>query len=205
MGNMIWADMENYMGKGWKDETDAIYNTTEVHTGPENKRECPCDTCPLFDACAAKGTECSAFRNWGTNGDFKDTDVQRLLRAAAQRGVVMSTKEFTAQEIAELNQTFDTANALTKWKFMQTPEYEKLPDAVRYTVERECLTHYFNMMTYGLSNWKEKFTATIPIRDLNPCRAAAAYFCGAPLHVMEQTDIGYFKVMCPGYYECIGA
>ena len=49
----------------------------------------------------------------------------------------MSTKEFTAQEIAELNQTFDTANALTKWNFMQTPEYEKLPDAVRYTVERE--------------------------------------------------------------------
>ena len=205
MGNMIWADMENYMGKGWKDETDAIYNTTEVHTGPENKRECPCDTCPLFDACAANGTECSAFRNCGTNGDFKDTDVQRLLRAAAQRGVVMSTKEFTAQEIAELNQTFDTANALTKWKFMQTPEYAKLPDAVRYTVERECLTHYFNMMTYGVSNWKEKFTATIPIRDLNPCRAAAAYFCGAPLHVMEQTDIGYFKVMCPGYYECIGS
>ena len=63
----------------------------------------------------------------------------------------------------------------------------------------------FNLLTYGLSNWKEKFTATIPIRDLNPCRAAAAYFCGAPLHVMEQTDIGYFKVMCPGYYECIGS
>ena len=80
MGNLIWADMENYMGKGWKDDTDAIYNTTEVHTGPENKRECPCDTCPLFEQCAANGTECSAFRNWGTNGDFKDTDVQRLLR-----------------------------------------------------------------------------------------------------------------------------
>ena len=47
----------------------------------------------------------------------------------------MSTKEFTAQEIAELNQTFDTANASTKWKFMQTPEFAKLPDAVRFTVE----------------------------------------------------------------------
>ena len=31
-------DMENYMGKGWKDDTDAIYNTTEVHTCSENKR-----------------------------------------------------------------------------------------------------------------------------------------------------------------------
>ena len=117
----------------------------------------------------------------------------------------MSTKEFTAQEIADINKDFAIGNALTKWKFMQTPEYEKLPDAVRYTVERECLTHYFNMMTDGMSNWKESFTAMIPIRDLNPCRAAAAYFCGAPLHVMEQVDVAYFKVMCPGYYECIGA
>ena len=37
----------------------------------------------------------------------------------------MSTKEMTAQEIAEINKEFDTANAFTKWKFMQTPEYEK--------------------------------------------------------------------------------
>ena len=204
MGNMIWADMENYMGKGWKDETDAIYNTTEVHTGPENKRECPCDTCPLFDACAADGTECSAFRNWGTNGDFKDTDVQRLLRAAAQRGVIM-TKQMSNAEIAKLNKTFRDANAFTQWKFMQTPEYQRLPLAVRCTVEKKCLTFYFDMMTDGMSNWKEKFTATIPIRDLNPCRAAAAYFCGAPLHVMEQVDVAYFKVMCPGYYECVGS
>ena len=87
MNNMIWTDSEVYMGRGtkWleKDGTEPIYNTTEVHMGPENKKDCPCDTCPMFDACATNGTECSAFRNRGTNGDFKDTDVQRLLRAAA--------------------------------------------------------------------------------------------------------------------------
>ena len=27
------------------------------------------------------------------------------------------------------------------------------------------------MMTDGMSNWKESFTAMIPIRDLDPCRA----------------------------------
>ena len=27
------------MGKGWKDDTDAIYNTTEVHTGFPRIRE----------------------------------------------------------------------------------------------------------------------------------------------------------------------
>ena len=40
------------------------------------------------------------------------------------------TKEMTTKEITELNQEFDSANAETKWKFMQTEEYERLPDAV---------------------------------------------------------------------------
>ena len=114
------------------------------------------------------------------------------------------SKEMTPEEIAALNSEFDTANAFTKWKFMQTPEYAKLPDAVRYTVEKECLTPYFNMITEGMTNWKESFTAMIPIRDLNPCRAAAEYFCGSPLHVMEQVDFE-FKVLCPGYYNCVGS
>ena len=52
----------------------------------------------------------------------------------------MSTKEFTAQEIAELNQTFDTANALTKWKFMQTPEYEGCRWSETYCGERVSYT-----------------------------------------------------------------
>ena len=113
-------------------------------------------------------------------------------------------KEMTDTEIAELNKEFGSANAFTKWKFMQTDAFKALPDAVRYTVEKECMTHYFNMMTDGMTNWKMPFKAMIPIRLLNPCRAAAAYFCGAPLHVMEQVDFE-FKVMCPGYYECVGA
>ena len=45
----------------------------------------------------------------------------------------MSTKEFTAQEIADINKDFAIGNALTKWMFMKTPEYARLPDAVRYT------------------------------------------------------------------------
>ena len=80
----IWTDAEAYMGRGIKDpENDHEYNTIEYHTGPENKRECPCDTCPMYEACAKDGRECSAFRNWGTNGDFADKDVTRLLRVAA--------------------------------------------------------------------------------------------------------------------------
>jgi hypothetical protein len=40
----------------------------------------PCDTCPLADSCATKFTECSAFRTWSKSGQFKDSDVGRLVR-----------------------------------------------------------------------------------------------------------------------------
>ena len=80
--NLI-AELSTSVGQGTYSYKKSAINHEEMHYGPENKRECPCDTCPLFEQCAANGTECSAFRNWGTNGDFKDNDVQRLLRAAA--------------------------------------------------------------------------------------------------------------------------
>ena len=109
------------------------------------------------------------------------------------------TKEMTPEEIADLNNEFDTANAFTKWKFMQTPEFNKLPDAVRYTVEKECLTHYFNILTDGMPDWKLPISGTIPIALLNPFRAAVEYFTGTELNVIEQVDTN-FKVFAKGYY-----
>lgn len=54
---------------------------SQMDTGsPENKREIPCDTCPLADRCAERFEECSAFRNWSKAGDFKDSDVARHIR-----------------------------------------------------------------------------------------------------------------------------
>jgi hypothetical protein len=111
----------------------------------------------------------------------------------------MSTKEMTAQEIADITKEFKTANASTKWKFMQTPEYARLPDAVRFTVEKECLTHYFNILTDGMPDWKLPISGTIPIRDLNPFRKAVEYFTGTELSVIEQVDTN-FKVFARGYY-----
>ena len=51
--------------------------------GPENKRECPCDTCPMFDTCLKNATECSAMRNWCSSGNYADKDLQRLVRGVA--------------------------------------------------------------------------------------------------------------------------
>ena len=49
---------------------------------PVNKKEIPCDTCEYEKTCELKVLECSAFRNWASTGDYKETDVARLLRAA---------------------------------------------------------------------------------------------------------------------------
>ena len=109
------------------------------------------------------------------------------------------SKEMKTAEIVELNKLFETPNALTKWKFMQTPYFAKLPDAVRYTVEKECFTHYFNILTDGMPDWKLPISGTIPIRDLNPFRKAVEYFTGTELSVIEQVDTN-FKVFARGYY-----
>ena len=109
------------------------------------------------------------------------------------------SKEFTDVEIAELNKEFKNANAFTQWKFMQTPEYQRLPLAVRCTVEKKCLTFYFDMITNGMSDWKMPIEAVIPINLLNPMRKAVEYFTGTELNVMEQQDTN-FKVFAKGYY-----
>ena len=111
----------------------------------------------------------------------------------------MSTKEMSAQEIAELNKEFRIANASTQWKFMQTPEFQRLPLAVRCTIEKKCLTHYFNILTDGMPDWKLPISGTIPIALLNPFRAAVEYFTGTELNVIEQVDTN-FKVFAKGYY-----
>ena len=116
------------------------------------------------------------------------------------------TKEMTTEEITELNQEFDSANAETKWKFMQTDEYKRLPDAVRYTVERECLSYYFDRLTEGMKDWKMPIRKIIPNQLLTPMRAACEYFTGTELHVVRQmkaiqtyplTDV---EVTAKGYY-----
>ena len=109
------------------------------------------------------------------------------------------SKEMSTAEIVELNKEFAVGNAFTKWKFMQSDAYKKLPDAVRFTVEKECLTHYFNILTDGMPDWKLPISGTIPIRDLNPFRKAVEYFTGTELSVIEQVDTN-FKVFARGYY-----
>ena len=79
--NLI-AELSTSVDQGIFSHKKSAINHEEMHYGPENKRECPCDTCLLFNQCLEKATECSAMRNWCSKGDFKDKDLQRLLRAA---------------------------------------------------------------------------------------------------------------------------
>jgi hypothetical protein len=81
MIDSIWYDAEAYNGKGTKFSDDVNFEVTEETYGCNNKRECPCDTCPNFNTCLENATECSAMRNWCSKGDYKDADLIRLVRA----------------------------------------------------------------------------------------------------------------------------
>ena len=76
----IWYDAEAYRGVGKGENDTEGYNAV---AGPENKRECPCVTCPMNLECLTNATECSAMRNWCSKGDFADKDLMRLVRGIA--------------------------------------------------------------------------------------------------------------------------
>jgi hypothetical protein len=74
--------MNDYFSIGFESEA-AFGKSTQsqvVLPIPENKRELPCDDCRFAEKCATDFTECSAFRNWSSGGDFRTADIARLIR-----------------------------------------------------------------------------------------------------------------------------
>jgi len=67
--------------------TDSYYNQDPSQASkvylptPANKKECPCDTCPMTDRCTDNAVDCKAFRIWSTKGDYNLTDINRLIRS----------------------------------------------------------------------------------------------------------------------------
>ena len=68
------AELSTSVGQGIYDSVRSNIIHEDQHYGPENKKDCPCDTCPMFDTCKVDMTECSAMRNWCSTGDYWDTD-----------------------------------------------------------------------------------------------------------------------------------
>jgi hypothetical protein len=80
MTHEVWIDAEAM--KGVPDNFSEMFSEKiEEILGPLNKRSCPCDTCPLAASCMTNETECSAFRNWASKGDFLDGQVGKHVRA----------------------------------------------------------------------------------------------------------------------------
>ena len=80
--NLI-AELSTSVDQGIFTSKKSNINHEEMHYGPENKKECPCDTCPMMQACLENATECSAMRNWCSKGDFAEKDLMRLVRGVA--------------------------------------------------------------------------------------------------------------------------
>ena len=83
MNTLIIDELSTSVGQGVFTSRKSAINHEEMHYGPENKRECPCDTCPMATACLENATECSAMRNWCSKGDYADKDLMRLVRECA--------------------------------------------------------------------------------------------------------------------------
>jgi hypothetical protein len=83
MNTLIIDELSTSVGQGIFTSKRSAINHDEMHYGPENKRECPCDTCPMMQQCLEGATECSAMRNWCSKGDFMDKDLMRLVRECA--------------------------------------------------------------------------------------------------------------------------
>ena len=81
--NLI-AELSTSVDQGIFSHKKSAINHEEMHYGPENKKDCPCDTCPMMQQCLENVTECSAMRNWCSKGDYVEKDLMRLVRAAAQ-------------------------------------------------------------------------------------------------------------------------
>ena len=73
MTHEIWIDVEAM--KGVPDTfSNGVFQRVDEILGPMNVKDCHCITCPLAATCMVNATECSAFRNWCSTGDYLDTD-----------------------------------------------------------------------------------------------------------------------------------
>jgi hypothetical protein len=71
---MIYDNVDMVSTQGLYNNKKSNFAEQDLYYGPENKRECPCDTCPMNLECLKNATECSAMRNWCSKGDYWDTD-----------------------------------------------------------------------------------------------------------------------------------
>ena len=70
----IWYDSEAHNGRGTPTEYNEIADILPViHVDP-------CVPCEMAASCAAKMTDCKAFRTYAATGKFKTTDIARLLK-----------------------------------------------------------------------------------------------------------------------------
>ena len=70
----VWYDAEAHNGRGTPTEYSEMAEILPVIPAD------PCVSCPKMTSCAAKMTDCKAFRTYAPTGKFKTTDIARLLK-----------------------------------------------------------------------------------------------------------------------------
>ena len=86
-----------------------------------------------------------------------------------------------------------------KVEFMSTKEFRKLPDAVRFSVEREVRSHYFDMVC-PTGDWKEPFYCDHDEKDTEQIDLACKFFTGNGISEVGHRPNGNVVSYCKGYY-----
>jgi hypothetical protein len=75
------------------------------------------------------------------------------------------------------------------------------------TQERiDVLKEKFDVLTDGMSNWKDPIDTVILVNELNDMRDACAWFTGSELYIVSQLENKpMFRVKAEGYYNAVGA
>jgi len=76
---MEWADSV-YSNKSQRKIDFNSVNDSILRDYLNTDMSLPCETCPVAMACEINGNECSAFRNWASNGNYELEQIQKHLR-----------------------------------------------------------------------------------------------------------------------------
>jgi hypothetical protein len=81
------SDWAEYKKKGYQKQ-ERVYSTPDEPKPPSNKKEIPCEGCPMQIACTAKwnpseGLTCQAYRAWIGSGDYNPSQIEMKLKRVA--------------------------------------------------------------------------------------------------------------------------
>lgn len=107
------------------------------------------------------------------------------------------------KDTKEKGATEMTIEEIIEQEKAQREEYERNTKVGQYTIAQ--LREAFDVMTKGMSNWKDAFTVETPGEGVLICVAAIQFFTGDTPKVALDVNRMQYTITTIGYYGACGA